>query len=162
LDLESKKGFGTSFYMYFPESYEQLEIAEKKQVLEVPEYSGKVLIADDEETIRKSLVNMLENCGFSVDTAVNGKEAVTLLESNRNAYSFAILDMAMPVMTGREAFFLIKQLNPSLPIIVSSGFKDDPRVQEVLSDGKTLFLQKPYRFLNLIDLIKQLLNQNQV
>lgn len=89
-----------------------------------PQLSGNILLADDEDIILLTVKLMLEQFGFTVDTAKNGVEAVNMVHGDTK-YCAVILDLSMPVMGGIEAMDKIKASNPDLPIVLASGHATD-------------------------------------
>lgn len=77
-------------------------------------------------------------------TAENGQEGVELYQQHQAEIKAVLLDMAMPVMSGREAFVEMKKINPEVKVLLASGFRQDERVEEILGLGVKDFLQKPY------------------
>lgn len=86
--------------------------------------SGNILLADDEDIILLTVKLMLEQFGFTVDTATNGLEAVNMVNGQAE-YCAVILDLSMPVMGGIEAMDQIKASNPDLPVVLASGDSTD-------------------------------------
>ena len=101
----------------------------------------KILITEDDVSVRKVLTTWFESKGFSVDVAENGYVAVEKCLGER--YDVVMMDNNMPVMSGEEAIREIKKANPTLPIVVYSG---DAHLVESYADGQAFsILQKPTR-----------------
>ncbi len=73
-----------------------------------------------------------------------------------------LLDMVMPVMAGKETFHALKTINPKVKVLLSSGFRHDSRVDEILEAGATGFIQKPYPLYSLSSAIKNALQLQKV
>lgn len=112
----------------------------------------KVLIADDDDTIRKALSYALTQFGYKAYKAGNGAEALEILRANPEI-EVVILDLKMPVMTGHEICPLIKNMRPDIEIIISSGFVDEHAVKELNDNGVKYILRKPYPLTLLQDII---------
>lgn len=113
---------------------------------EPAQFSGQILLADDEEIVRDIGKHMLELLGFTVHTAVNGKQAVAMLCKQKTVFRAAVLDISMPVMNGIEAMKAIRRENPDLPVLLSRGhFKDNAYLKEGKGDNPDAFLSKPFR-----------------
>jgi len=120
---------------------------------------GKILLVDDEETVLSITGLMLEELHLEIITAADGIEAVEKFQSNSSEISLVILDMVMPRMRGEEVFVKIKEINPNVPIIVSSGFTREEtmnRLSEVEVEG---FMQKPFRRIELINEIARVMER---
>ena len=113
----------------------------------------KVLIVDDEEDILWGLSEELSRNGIDVDTASNGQEAFDKIKEND--YDFLITDIRMPGMSGSELLLKSKNLRPDLKVVVMTAYGSDELKQEVLSHGAISYLEKPFDFEQLLELIKE-------
>ena len=113
----------------------------------------KVLIVDDEEDILWGLSEELSRNGIDVDTASNGQEAFEKIKEND--YDFLITDIRMPGMSGSELLLKSKNLRPDLKVVVMTAYGSDELKQEVLSHGAISYLEKPFDFEQLLELIKE-------
>ncbi len=129
-----------------------LPIYDKNTVLEndttdLQSYDVKdktILIIDDELLIVKTASEILKNFGFNVIFSLNGLDGLKLYNENKEDISLVILDMDMPKMDGRELFYKLKNINSDVKIIVSSGYRDDERVLEIIQQTGIGFIPKPY------------------
>ena len=158
LSVSSEPGFGSTFNIYLP----VMEVAAAAVVPpaasgQLPKGSGTVLVVDDEEILRKLATEILEMCGYTVLTAANGEEAVKLFRAFSGQIDLVLLDMMMPVMSGREAFLKLREINPQARILLSSGFRSDARVQELLVGGVNGFIDKPYTMRSLAQAVDTIL-----
>ena len=96
-------------------------------------------------------------CGYTVLTAVNGEEAVKLFRALSEQIDLVLLDMMMPVMSGREAFLELREIKPQVKVLLSSGFRADARVQELIDSGVTGFIDKPYTLRSLAQAVGDIL-----
>jgi len=144
MEVHTKLGVGSSFRVLFP-SLEKYEVCarpiDEAIVLDV---KGTVLVVDDEEVIRELATVMLEDLGFSVLLANDGEEAVQIYEANAGEIYCVLLDMTMPKMNGRECFEKLVEINPSINVILSSGYTEAEATQGM--QGLSAFLKKPYGF----------------
>ena len=108
-------------------------------------FMGTVLLVDDEPAILDSISTALGLMGFQVLTATDGQEAVDLLAGRRDAIDLVLMDLTMPRMDGREAFKTMRRLDPSVPVILCSGYSEHESIQDLLGRNLTGFLQKPYQ-----------------
>jgi CheY-like chemotaxis protein len=107
----------------------------------------KLLIVDDEEMLRELLIEQLIEAGYGVYEASNGHEAIETLKQldvQGIRIDAVVLDMNMPKMSGAKAFAEIRNLFPSMPILIASGFAQDEVVQRLLECGANGLLSKPY------------------
>lgn len=110
-----------------------------------------VLVADDEESIRRLVCVIVTLAGHKCFTAANGLEAVALFRSNRDSIDLVITDMTMPVMDGADAVARIRETRTAVPVICMTGYTEKPMPPGVLP------LHKPFTAPALLNLIKRAL-----
>ncbi len=157
VNVYSEPGQGTTFRIFIPVSGATEK--EEKKVKAQP-YGGneKILVVDDEEQIRALAKDILENFGYSVVLAESGSEAVKIYKENKENIDMVLLDMIMPKMSGKRTFEKLKEINPDIKTLLSSGFSQAGRVQELLSDGVRDFIQKPYQVSELMLKVRGILD----
>lgn len=102
-----------------------------------------VLLVDDEELVREVTAMTLEDSNFIVSAASNGKDALELYAKN-SGITAAIVDFSMPEMTGYELMKRLRELNPTLGLVMISGLNMTPEVQTMQKSGGLEFLSKPF------------------
>jgi len=141
----SHKGKGTTFFLYLPASKET--IGEEVQPAGTIE-TGKetILLVDDEEIILDVGEALLTSLGYTVLIAHGGNEAITILRSSlpSSPPDLVILDMIMPGMGGGETYDRMKELFPTIKVLLSSGYSIDGQATEILKRGCNGFIQKPF------------------
>lgn len=113
-----------------------------------------ILLVDDEDMIWDVIIDMLQELGYSVVLAGNGLEAVEIYRANAEEIDLIILDMVMPELDGHEAFFRLKEIDPGVKVLLSSGYVSEDDARDVLDAGALGFLQKPYRMIDLARIIR--------
>ncbi len=150
IDVYSEPGQGSTFNIYLPVLVrEGVNISFSDAPLVVTSGEGLVLVVDDDAVVRDMAENILKIAGYTVITAVNGEDGVEKYRQYHPDIKAVLLDMAMPVMSGGEAFVEMKKINPGVKVLLASGFRKDDRVEEVLGQGVRDFLQKPYTMADL-------------
>lgn len=145
IELYSEPGSGTSFRIFIPASERNpAELSDESSDIESLKGNGNILIIDDEETVRETARGILEECGYTVNTANGGMEGINFFRVNSSSTDLIILDMSMPGMSGRDTFIELKKINRDTPVLLASGFKYDQMVQETIRLGVEDFIQKPY------------------
>ena len=116
----------------------------------------KVLVADDEEILRMLIVDTLEDSGYEIDTAEDGKEALKCLEENK--YDLAILDYMMPGLTGIEVLkgMDLNQKNEMKIIMLTAKAQESDRVTAINS-GADIFMAKPFSPVSLLNTVNEVL-----
>lgn len=157
ITVDSEIGKGTTFTIYLPATEKEVRADEIK--LEKISYGkGTVLLVDDEDIVRNVGKAILENCGYKVIEAADGKEAVEVYKTKKDEIDVVILDIIMPKMGGKEAFERMKEINPDIKVLVSSGYSINSTAQEIINLGAKGFLQKPYNFSDLANKIKNVIS----
>jgi len=161
LQLSSHPGHGATFNVYLPIQGCESAGDESLQRLSSTLWqgSGTILLAEDEEQIQQIAKILLEELGFKVIEASNGKEALEQYLNNSLEIKLVVTDMDMPVMDGYQLFRELKKINPELPVIISSGFGDADIISRIVEGNVAGILSKPYRFDQLREVLKTVVEQ---
>lgn len=116
----------------------------------------RILVADDEPNIRRTLATFLSRSGYHVVTARDGEEALTILKDPGNAFHLVIVDLLMPRMSGLETIHALRSLHPDLPVLVCSGVANAEELAQVEALGITRHLGKPVDFDDLLRAVEDL------
>jgi signal transduction histidine kinase/ActR/RegA family two-component response regulator len=158
IDVDSKKGHGTTFSIYLPAS----DIAgskEKELVAEILKGKEGILLVDDEDVIIDVGHEILETLGYEVHVARSGREAIDAYEANQDEIDMVILDMVMPDMGGGEAYDTLKKINPDIKVLLSSGYSLNGQAAEILERGCNGFIQKPFNVTQLSQKLREILEE---
>ena len=158
IDVYSEPGLGSTFNVYLPVLVREGECLPVGQPPAVVRGTGLILVVDDDELVRSMAVEVLQTVGYTVLTAANGQEGVDLYRQHQGRIKAVLLDMAMPVMSGREAYIEMQKINPKVKVLLASGFRKDNRVDEILQLGIKDFLQKPYTITSLALAIRKVID----
>jgi len=158
IEVDSKKGRGATFRIYLPASGKKVQKA-VKTADQLIKGTGTVLLVDDEEVILEVGKELLEGMGYRVLTAKDGKKAVEAYKKNRDEIDIVLLDMVMPNMGGGEAYDRMKEINPDIKALLSSGFSIDGEASEILERGCNGFIQKPFSMKELSGRIRNILEK---
>jgi DNA-binding NtrC family response regulator len=124
-----------------------------------PSKQSRILIIDDQETIRKSLKLALEREGYLVDTAENGRQAIR--KSKRRLYNLALVDLRLPDMDGIELLTNMRETVPKMVKIIITGYPSLENAIEAVNRGADGYIVKPYAMENLLRKIKERLQKQQ-
>jgi DNA-binding NtrC family response regulator len=105
-----------------------------------------VLIVDDEEVVLDVEGLMLKKMGFNILKANSSAKACHLYKNKKDDIDLVILDMIMPGDNGAVTYKKLKTINPGIKVLISSGFWKDLNVRAILKDGKSSFIQKPFKY----------------
>jgi CheY-like chemotaxis protein len=140
--VSSAPGKGTRFELIFPAAA-PAEVIEKTRS-RARKGSARLLLVDDEDVVRSVATTILERLGYAVVTARDGEEALEIYRRDGYAIDLVILDMIMPKMGGRECYTQLRQINPEVKVILSTGYALDESTQKILDGGMRGIAQKPY------------------
>jgi PAS domain S-box-containing protein len=161
VDVESEKGRGTTFKIYLPASKEEVY-----NTIELPDNiskgTGTILLVDDEEAVLEVGEKLLKVMGYHVLTAREGREAIDVYKKHRETVDLVLLDIIMPNMKGGEVFDCLKEINPDIKVLLSSGYSIDGEASKILERGGKGFIQKPFDMERLSETIKAILGNNSV
>ncbi len=156
IDVESHEGQGTVFYIYLPASQEEV-LQEETTTTEAVAGNETILLVEDEEVVLEISQEILNVLGYHVLIAHNGIEALQVYQANQQPVDLVILDMVMPGMGGGETFDRLRELDPSIKVLLSSGYSLDGQAKEILQRGCNGFIQKPFDIKQLSQKIRELL-----
>jgi PAS domain S-box-containing protein len=143
ITVYSEPNHGTVFHVYLP-------FSEKEAHDSIPvdrpliHGSARILLVDDEEMVRALGGDMLQELGYSVINCADGEEAVAYYQEHWQEIDLVILDMVMPRRNGRDTFRAMREINPEVKAILSSGYSINGEAQAILSEGVMAFVGKPF------------------
>jgi signal transduction histidine kinase len=156
--VESKPGEGALFEIFLPASDKILSVAPAAAPAVARGGHECILLAEDEEVIREMAQIGLESKGYKVFAAADGAAATSVYREHANEIDLVVADMVMPRMSGSELFAQLKEMNPGVRVIVSSGYSHDQEGQRMLRHGCLGYLQKPYNIESLNQLVRSVLD----
>lgn len=150
---ESEQGMGSRFSVYLPWiELDSAQSAAEPRPLARAQISGRtVLFADDEPGIRSTIQRLLERSGVRVIAACDGVEALQMFAEADGDIDLVVLDLDMPGMDGAQAYEVMRGMDSEVNVLISSGFIDADREDQLLADGVQGFLPKPYDAETLLD-----------
>ncbi len=119
--------------------------------------SGTVLIVDDEEAVRALTRQMMEAMGFTVFSAVDGRQGVEIFRKERERIRLVLLDMTMPVLDGEKTLREIRGIRSDVPAILTSGYDEETATSRLAGKDLAAFIQKPYRLEDLMTVVRKVL-----
>jgi len=158
IDVYSERGHGTTFEIYLPASKKE-ETKEKEAATEVLDGKKTILLVDDEDVIIDVCKEILKALGYKVLIASGGIKALEIYKKNKDKINIVILDMIMPGVGGGEAYDRMKEINPDIKVLLSSGYSIDGQAADILKRGCNGFIQKPFNMKQLAEKIREILDK---
>jgi len=161
VSVYSEHNQGTVFTLYLPKSESSVEQSNSQAAESVPKMQRKtVLVAEDEDRVRKLTRRRLEKLGHDVILAANGYEALALFKQNEHI-DIVFTDVVMTEgMSGYDLAMAVRELNPDIPVLLTSGYAEDIVNNEKLKTHGLLLLRKPYHQTELQDMLLKTLNRS--
>ena len=106
--------------------------------------SETILVVEDEDIVRDLTVRLLKSLGYKVLEAVNGKEALALIDQYKNPIQLVLTDVVMPQMGGPELAERLQKIRPTVKLLYTSGFTESAVLERGVALGKVRLIQKPY------------------
>jgi len=153
IEMECPPTGGTTFRIFLPATTAEATAKPGPDHLNDDRGHGTILIIDDEAPVRDMARLALENAGYETMTAASGSEGLEAYRTNARTISAVIIDMIMPAMDGREVCIRLREINPDVRILMSSGYIRDETVPSEIS----AFLMKPYRIDELLGAVRNVL-----
>jgi PAS domain S-box-containing protein len=158
---QSELGRGTTFEIFLPRLTKGLPVA--VPVARLGSEGGEtLLLADDQEMIRRLIPEALEGYGYKVLTAADGAQALELYCQQRENIALVLLDLSMPALSGQDTLEELRRIDPSVRVLVTSGHITDQARLEAERAGACGFVAKPFRIVELVRQIRAALGANQV
>ena len=156
--VDSDEESGTTFTTLLPTVNAEPSGDDQPQVDSDWQVSGKVLVVDDDGAVCTTACAMLKHLGFETIEALGGREAIDLFERLHSEIRFVLLDHAMPEMNGTETLLRLREINPNVPVIITSGYSETEIAMSSVEARPAGFLQKPYRLAHFREILRTTLN----
>jgi len=162
ITAESQVGVGSTFYIHLPAAPEGILPRDREVEEKLTMGAGRILVIDDDDMIRELVSDMLENIGYEPTLAVDGAQAVEIYKkAKESGYTFdaVIVDLTIPGgMGGKEAIRELKEIDPEIKAVVSSGYSTDPIMANFREYGFSDVIAKPYKSKKLSEVLHRVMN----
>jgi two-component system, cell cycle sensor histidine kinase and response regulator CckA len=160
ISVESEPGRGSTFRIFLPHENAPLDyFKEPAAPIERTDASETVLVAEDEEIVRELVCDVLEQQGYRVLCAANGREALELAKNFHDEIDLLITDVVMPQMNGQELAETLSYLRPEMKVLFVSGYSDTDLGDHGMLDPRFELLQKPFAPHELSRKIREIMGQ---
>ncbi len=144
INVYSQKGHGTTFKIYLPSASGKIEALEAPKIAEIKGGKETILLAEDNDMLREFAEIILKDLGYTVIAAKNGDEAVRLFTANSDKIQLTVLDVIMPVCSGKEAYERMRSVKPDLKVLFVTGYSIATHHTESIAKENLPLLQKPF------------------
>ncbi|MCK5545205.1 MAG: PAS domain-containing protein [Desulfobulbaceae bacterium] len=159
INVYSEKGKGTTFNIYLPASQKEVSSEEKRPEEEILKGTETILFVDDEDIVLDVGRDILEAMGYKVLSARSGKEAVEIYGKHKDEIDLVVLDMVLSDMGGGEVYDIMKEADPDIKVLLSSGYSVQGQASGILERGCDGFIQKPFDIKALSHTIREILDK---
>ena len=159
IDVDSKTYQGTTFHLYFPAIPLEVQPKTKQEIKEVNPSNLKMLLVDDEDYVLNILGDIMEFLGYQVVKQRNGQDAVDYFRDHSSEIDYVIVDLKMPKMDGRATSTKLRDIDPNVKIIFTSGFDDSPMNKKDF-EGVVGYLKKPYSINQVTNTLERIVKGN--
>lgn len=159
--VESEEGKGSEFNIYFPQIITETNV-KKVKIFDsdnLPTGDETILLVDDEDSIRNFLSEILEERGYKIIEASNGKEGLLKFKESNEKIHLLISDITMPKISGPELVDELRKLQPDIKAIFISGNVDNDFIKKHTSFPNTSFLHKPFSYDSIISKVREILDK---
>lgn len=160
INVYTETGRGTTFRVYLPLSEVEDDTAPTPPAIIPAPYPAHILVVDDEPVLCQLAHDILSGVGYAVKTMTNPQEALTHYQGHAAEIDLVLLDMVMPAMDGTDLFNRMREINPTLKVVLSSGYSVNGTAQGLLAKGVLGFVQKPFDQASLSSVIASALTQD--
>jgi PAS domain S-box-containing protein len=157
INVDSEPGQGTTFAIYLPASEKEV-VKEKTAGGTIARGTETILLVDDEKMVAEVTRELLESLGYRVYATGSGQEAIAVYMEKRDEIDLVILDMIMPGISGGETFNRLREIDPDLRVLLSSGYSINGEAKIIMDRGCDGFIQKPFQLENLSRKVREILD----
>jgi PAS domain S-box-containing protein len=159
---ESELGKGTTLKVYFPAIEASLMTA--KTIVPTVQSGGAetILVVEDNIPVAEFEQKVLENAGYTVIVATNGQAALDIYQTRKAGISLVILDLLMPEMSGRDCLMELLKIDPSVKVLIASGYAPEDELHKEIRPLVKGFLQKPFAMTQLLDAVGSVLREKRL
>ena len=158
IHVYSELGKGTTFKLYFPITKESVTEITSKKKQKATGGTETILVAEDDDMVRRLVVRMLEHAGYAVLEAKDGEETLNLYEKHADAIDMVLMDVVMPKLGGLEVMKEIKNINPQSRFLFCSGYYEGAGDTDFVIKEEFRMIAKPYKMTDLLVVIREILD----
>jgi CheY-like chemotaxis protein len=120
-----------------------------------------ILVVDDEPMALELLHGVLTDAGYEVSVAQSGFECLDLFRRDARAYDLILTDLSMPLMDGEETFQRLRQMSPTVNVVLMAGFVDGARLEKMMNNGLSGFVGKPFAPVEILAVVTSVISASE-
>jgi two-component system cell cycle sensor histidine kinase/response regulator CckA len=159
ITVYSEEGRGSTFHVYLP-AVEGVVEEREVEGLEWPTGTEAILLVDDEKGVLALGQAVLEQCGYSVLTAEDGVQALEMYQAHQGEIGLVVLDVIMPRMDGQECLQRLRELDPQVKVLISTGYTARDLAKELVAEGALGVVEKPFLLQDFTAAVRAALDQS--
>jgi PAS domain S-box-containing protein len=157
---ESEPGKGTQFKVYFP-AIETTPLTDRSIKPKIESLGSEtILVVEDNLPVAELEQRFLASAGYTVIVATNGREALDIYQSRKEEISLVVLDLLIPEMSGRDFLMELVKIDPSVKVLIASGYAPEDELHKEIRPLVRGFLQKPFAMMELLNQASAVLNSS--
>jgi len=158
ITFSSIEGTGSEFYIYLPFEIDLPGVQKDIEEVEADKaVKSRIMVVDDEELLRSMVEDILKKDNHIIESCSNGREALKLFKNTNMSFDLILLDMDMPELGGLGTFMKMKELDPDVKVVISSGYNMRKEFKKLKDEGVVGFIYKPYKINQLRKQLKNIL-----
>lgn len=161
ITVESRPQEGATFNIYMPLfDLESKKPARKvKSKKEITRGSENLIVIEDETSVGRMIRDMLSDLGYKITVCTSGEQGLRELSNGERKYDLLILDLNMPNISGRDVLFRLREFNPAIPVIISTGYGDQVLDEQNIRSHIQGYIQKPYDEYEIGNLVRRVIDK---
>jgi two-component system, cell cycle sensor histidine kinase and response regulator CckA len=158
--VQSEVGHGATFKIYFPRVDGAIQATEEEAKLTPVCANETILLVEDEDTVRESIADYLQQTGYTVLKANGGPQALVIASQTGRSIDLMLTDVIMPQMSGGKLAEKVRAIHPQIKTIFMSGYTSNLLSNQQVLDPRHVLLQKPVRLTELAKTLREMLNRS--
>jgi CheY-like chemotaxis protein len=150
IEVKSDKNTGTVFRIILPHYSPHINDIQGPAQVELPQGEGLILLAEDDDILKKSTGDILSLWGYEVAVVDDGVEALNFFRKRQNDIKGVIMNLSLPRISGKELYREIKRIDADVKVIAVSGIRPDPNMLDILREDGNGFIELPYSMMELL------------